>query len=151
MSKHATPQPLLVIFSLCLSLRQKMSPVLSLPAASWCPRVPSPLRAAPTAHSLLGELGPWPQPHQHLCLSRAIFSCWPRGYRGCKPNPAGLLASPASGKMGCGVTVPTYGTGLLFSFQLHHREVAGDQPWSEPPWAAHPQQQPPVWLGGSAQ
>lgn len=71
-----------------------MSPVLSLP------HVLSPLGAAPAAHSLPGEREPWQPPQQHLCLSRAIFSCWPRGCGSHNPDPTREPASLASGKTG---------------------------------------------------
>lgn len=115
-----------------------MSPALSLPTASWCPGVPSPLRAAPAARSPPGEQGPWLPPHQHLRLGRAIFSRWPQGCGSRNPDPAGELASPVSSETGCGAA----GLGVLLCV-----EVAGDQPWSEPPPGCPPAAAPSCAAG----
>lgn len=100
-----------------------MSPALSLPTASRCPGVPSPLRAAPAARSPPGEQGPWLPPHRHLRLGRAIFSRWPQGCGSRNPDPAGELASTVSSETGCRAAR----LGVLLCVK-----VAGDQDWSEP-------------------
>lgn len=70
-SNQAAPQPLPVILPLHLSLGQKLSSPLSLPTVSpvLVPQVPS-------EQQLLAEQVSWLLPPQHLCFSRAIFSCW---------------------------------------------------------------------------